>query len=178
MYPFVRMAKELVIHRNAPPLAMGEVHVSRHICWPWDLDFWFELNHGRTLTLYDLGRVPMARRMGLLRVISQNGWGLTVAGVSVRYRHRVRAFQRFEMRSRAIGWDGRFMYLEQSMWNRAGKCVNHALYRTAVSGPDGIVPPQTVMAEMQFDGPTPVLPDWVQAWIEADARRPWPPIRG
>ena len=32
-----------------------------------------ELNNGRTLTLFDLGRIPMARRMGLDKVLAQNG---------------------------------------------------------------------------------------------------------
>ena len=62
MYPFIRMAKELLVFRNAPRLALGDTHISHHICWPWDLDVWMELNNGRTLTLYDLGRIPMAHR--------------------------------------------------------------------------------------------------------------------
>ncbi len=38
MYPFIRMAKELWISRNQPQLELGEIHISHHICWPWDLD--------------------------------------------------------------------------------------------------------------------------------------------
>jgi hypothetical protein len=49
MYPFIRMIKELIVHRNAPPLSFGDIHVSHHMCWPWDLDPWMELNNGRTL---------------------------------------------------------------------------------------------------------------------------------
>ena len=62
MYPFVRMAKEIRKSRRAGPLGLTDTHVSRHICWPWDLDIWMELNNGRTLTLYDLGRLPMSMR--------------------------------------------------------------------------------------------------------------------
>lgn len=69
MYPFVRLAKEFWKFRNAPGLpAFGE-HVSHHICWPHDIDFWMELNNGRTLSLYDLGRIPLSKRTGLLRVM-------------------------------------------------------------------------------------------------------------
>ena len=102
------MAKELYVHRNDPPLDIGGVHVSHHMCWPWDLDLWMELNNGRTLTLFYLGRIPLARRTGLATVIMKNKWGMTVAGVSVRYRQRIRLF-RIEMRSRALGWDERFL---------------------------------------------------------------------
>ena len=174
MYPFFRMAKELIVHRNASPLPMGEAHVSHHICWPWDLDFWLELNNGRTLTLYDLGRIPLANRMGLIGAIRKNKWGLTVAGVSVRYRQRIRMFQKFEIHSRAIGWDKRFLYLEQSIWSK-GHCANQALYRTAITGPDGIVDPVLVAAAMGLEAQSPELPQWVQNWIKAEDTRPWPP---
>ena len=174
MYPFLRMAKELIVHRNAPPLPMGKAHISHHICWPWDLDFWFELNNGRTLTLYDLGRIPLAKRMGLIRAIKANKWGLTVAGTSVRYRRRVRMFQKFEIHSRALGWDNRFLYLEQSIWTK-GHCANQALYRTAVTGPEGIVDPAKVAVAMGEDPQSPALPEWVENWIKADSSRPWPP---
>ncbi len=175
MYPFVRMAKELWKFRKAPPLGLNDSHVSTHVCWPWDLDFWRELNNGRTLTLYDLGRIPLARRLGLIAALRRRRWGMAVAGVSVRYRKRVRAFERVEMRSRAIGWDRRFLYVEQSLWNHRGECAGHALYRMAVTGAAGIVPPAEVASEIGLPPTGPELPHWVRAWIEAEDHRPWPP---
>ncbi len=174
MYPFIRLAKELFIHRNAPALGVADPHVSHHLCWPWDLDPWVELNNGRTLTLYDLGRLPYARRLGLVRVLSARKWGMTVAGVSVRYRRRVRAFDRIEMRTRTLGWDARFLYLEQSMWHD-GDCTSQMLLRSAVTDKHGIVAPSRMLSALGADLTSPPLPDWVAAWIAADAERPWPP---
>ncbi|WP_413875948.1 thioesterase family protein [Albidovulum sp.] len=176
MYPVLRMAKEIWTNRNAPPLALTEPHLSHHLCWPWDLDIWAELNNGRTLTLYDLGRIPLAMRTGLGRVIRRQGWGITVAGSSVRYRRRVRMFDRVEMVSRCIGWDARFLYMEQSMW-RAGECTSHMLLRSAITSKTGIVPPAEVLAALGQPAESPDLPGWVGAWIAADADRPWPPAR-
>lgn len=175
MYPFVRMAKEFVLHGRAGSLPVWGTHVSRHICWPWDLDPWVELNNGRTLTLFDLGRLPLARRIGLLGALRRNGWGITVAGVSVRYRARIKLFDRFEMRSRGVGHDGRFLYIEQSMW-KGETCTTQALIRSAVTGPKGIVPPEQVLAAMGVQTGAVDLPDWVNAWIAAEAQRPWPPV--
>jgi acyl-CoA thioesterase FadM len=174
MYPFVRMMKELVVHRHAENLPFTGTHVSSHICWPWDLDLWRELNNGRTLTLFDLGRIPLARRTGLVKAVRDNKWGLTVAGASVRYRKRIQLFHRVEMRSRAIGHDARFFYLEQSMWKN-GECTTHLLLRMATTSAKGIVPPADVIAAVGGDPIPGPLPDWVQAWIDADATRPWPP---
>jgi acyl-CoA thioesterase FadM len=100
MYPIFRFAKEMLAVRRAPALGPFGVHVSHHRCWPWDLDPWMELNNGRTLTLYDLGRIPAAARTGLVGAMRRNGWGMTVAGAAVRYRRRIRVFRRFQMRSR------------------------------------------------------------------------------
>ncbi|SLN21355.1 hypothetical protein ROJ8625_00797 [Roseivivax jejudonensis] len=177
MYPFIRLAKEMWVHRNAPPLAPGEDHVSHHICWPWDLDMWAELNNGRTLTLYDLGRIPLAARGGLVTVMRETGWGLTIAGSSVRYRRRVRFMERIEMRSRVVGWDARFIYLEQSMWKRNGECASHALFRSALTRDTGIVPPDEAVRALGIAGPAPELPDWIRAWIAAEDTRPWPPMQ-
>ena len=52
MYPFLRLIKEVFKFRKAPQLGFGDVHISHHMCMPWDLDPWVELNNGRTLTLY------------------------------------------------------------------------------------------------------------------------------
>ncbi len=177
MFPFVRFAKDLLVARTQPPLRLSDTHVSYHICWPWDVDMFFELNNGRTLTLYDLGRFMLAQRGGLIRAIMSNGWALAIAGASVRYRRRVTMFQRIEMRSRAVGWDDRFMYLEQSMWNSKGECTSHVLYRTAAVKKGKSVPPQRVAEAMGTDPVSPPLPTWVQAWADADAQRPWPPMQ-
>ena len=174
MYPFVRMIKELVVHSRAGSLPLTGTHVSYHICWPWDLDLWMELNNGRTLSLFDLGRIPLAHRVGLVRVLMKNRWGLTMAGASVRYRRRIRLFDRIEIRSRTVGHDELFLYVEQSMWKR-GVCTTHALIRTAVTSQDGIVPTDQVIRALGHDPMPGKLPGWVQAWIDAERRRPWPP---
>ena len=175
MYPLVRFVKEMVKYRSAPRLGVCEAHISTHRCWPWDLDPWVELNNGRTLTLYDLGRIPLASRTGLIGILRNNGWGITVAGNSVRYRRRIKVFDRFTMISRVIGWDARFIYMEQSMW-KGGECCNHMLVRSAVTSASGIVPPSEVLATMGRSDPSPSLPEWAKAWIAADAQRPWPPV--
>lgn len=174
MYPILRFVGEMARARRQPPLPALGTHISHHRCWPWDLDPWIELNNGRTLTLYDLGRIPLAQRTGLVEVLRRNRWGVTVAGNSVRYRRRIKVFQRFTMLSRVLGWDARFVYMEQSMWKR-GECANQMLVRSAVTGPGGIVPPSEVLRAMGYDLASPVLPQWVQNWIDADATRPWPP---
>ncbi len=179
MYPFLRLALALAAARRMGSLPLLGTHVSRHLLLPWDLDPWAELNNGRTLTLHDLVRLPLALRTGITAALRARGWGMTVAGAAVRYRRRMVAFQRFEMRARLLGWDDRFLYLDQGMW-RGGDCANHALVRSAVVGPgrSGIVPPARLIAAMGRPAESPPLPAWVRAWAAAEAVRPWPPEPG
>ena len=175
MYPVVRLAWQFFKHRNDPKIGVFDTHVSQHYCLPWDIDMWWELNNGRTLTMYDMGRLPFAGRVGLIKVLKEKKWGLTMAGASVRYRRRIRMFEKFEMRSRVVGWDEKFIYLEQSIWKTSGECAGNILYRSAVTSSKGMVDPKEVLLAGGYDPVSPNLPNWVQAWIDADALRPWPP---
>ena len=135
-----------------------------------------ELNNGRTLTLYDLGRLVMFQRLGLVEGMRARGWVGTVAGASVRYRRRVQMFQRVEMRSRVIGWDAKFLYVEQGMFRAEdGDCTSHILLRTAVTDRKRMIPAAEAAEALGF-GETPALPDWVSRWSDADDHRPWPPM--
>ena len=176
MYPFIRMVIEMARARRMPPLGIFDTHVSQVTCWPWDLDPWMELNNGRTLTLFDLGRLPLSRRTGFEALLRAKGWGLTVAGSTTRYRRRVTVFTRLTMRTRCLGWDNRFVYMEQSMW-KGEECTSHVLIRSAIVSKAGMVPPSEMAAAMGIAPESPALPDWVLGWIEAETLRPWPPAR-
>jgi len=174
MFPIFRLTKDLIAARRLPKLEPGATHVSRHICWPIDLDFNFEMNNGRILTIYDLGRIPLAMRVGLLRIMMKKKWGFAMAGASVRYRRRLLAFDRFEMHSKTVCRDERFFYIEQTMM-RKGEATSNILYRAAITGKNGLVPTQEVAIAMGDPDWDPPMPDWIKAWVDAEATRPWPP---
>lgn len=175
MYPLFRVAKHLWIYRNAPPLKVGDVHECTVRCWPIDIDIFGEMNNGRFLTLFDLGRIVMFRRMGFLPEMKRRGWYGTVAGTAVRYRRRVTAFQKLRLCTRIIGWDERFTYVEHAMW-RGDDCVAQAVLRTAVTSGKGIIPPNEVAEALGFPSEGAALPAWVAGWSDAENARTWPPV--
>lgn len=123
------------------------------------------------------GRIPLFIRTRIHPTLTEAGWYTTVAGNSVRYRRRIRAFDRLTMISRILGWDARFAYVDHSLW-KGRECANQLLTRMAFVSAEGIVAPTAVMAKLGHEGPGPTLPDWVAAWIAAEAQRPWPPAAG
>ncbi|MEK6217047.1 MAG: thioeseterase, partial [Boseongicola sp.] len=67
MYPYIRAAYAMVKARSLPPMRLYDTHVSHHRAWPWDTDVFGELNNGRILTLFELGRWQSTVRLGLIR---------------------------------------------------------------------------------------------------------------
>lgn len=174
MYPIIRIMKEGLRAKRMPPLGSLDTHVSYHRCWPQDLDVFMEMNNGRILTVLEIGRTGLAQRVGLLDAIRDNHWGLVVAGTSVRYRKRIKPFVKFRIVSRCCGWDDKFFYLENAAWI-GDECAVQGLFRTAITDKNGIVAPQKAFDHTGRDATPPRKPDWVEAWINADSTRPWPP---
>ncbi len=176
MYPVLRLAKEMFRASRMDALPFDGTHVSHHMCWPIDIDFNFEMNNGRVLTIYDIGRIPLAVRIGLLKVMMKRKWGFAMAGASVRYRKRILPFDKFEVHSRSVGRDDKFFYIEQTMWKN-GEAASNILYRSAVTDKNGLVRTQIVAEALDADDWNPKLPDWANNWVEAEDTRAWPPFR-
>jgi acyl-CoA thioesterase FadM len=136
-----------------------------------DMDFYPELNNGRYLTLMDLGRIELALRTGLWRTVRQKKWGLVVAGASIRYRHKLKAFRRFTLHTRIVAADRRWFYFHQ-FTSRKGKIYSSALVRTGITSRLGVVPVRKVLEALGVPDWDPGMPDWVEAWINAEKLSP------
>ncbi len=171
MYPYFRLLKVGASTFFRPPLALGEVSEIKMRVWLGDLDFYPELNNGRHLALMDMGRLDFAARSGFLRTATQKKWTLAVAGISVRYRRRLLPLRSFILKTELIGYDERWFYFHQRT-EREGKVCSSALVRVALTSKKGLVPVEEALQATDASDWQPILPDWVQAWIEAEKVRP------
>ena len=179
MYPFLRYATTIA-HASLQVKkgniltfdAVGEITLR---CRLTDIDNFLEMNNGRVLTLYDLGRTDFAVRSGLGRQLLKQRWGLVVAGSTIQYRKRIRAFQKVTMKTQIVGFDARWIYIEQSMWVK-GKPCSSALLRTGVTEGGKVIETARVLAALGKADWQPQPEPWVQAWIDADKERRWPPM--
>jgi acyl-CoA thioesterase FadM len=180
MYPYLRLAKVLLLAHLRPTVEIGEQTELAMRVWPGDLDAYPEQNNGRHLTLMDLGRYDLAVRCGLYKVVKSRKWSFMIAGSSVRYRHRLRPFQSYRLCTKLLGHDGRFVYFHQITVSggRDGQAVqahSSALIRAAIANQRGLVSIAEAAEALGKPAWNPPLPAWVQAWIDAEALRPWPP---
>jgi len=174
MYPFIRLLSSSIRASTSKALDIGDVCETNLLCMPWDMDMFLEMNNGRVLTLFDIGRFELAIRTGLAKVLKDNKWGLVVAGSSIRYRGRVKAFDRVTMRTRFAGMDEKWVYIAQSMWVK-GLPTSSVLLRTGITSKGKVIATDELLAAMNITDWKPEPSGWVKSWISIEENRPWPP---
>lgn len=154
-----------------PKMGALDTSIVRLRVWPNDLDINFHLNNGRYLTMMDLGRYDLVVRNGLFRRVLEERWQPTVAAETIRFRRSLSPFQAFELRTRILGWDEKYFWIEQLFVSRgpSGDTVCAVgLVRALFRSREGNVPTREVLATIDYRGPVPELPESVRLWNQAD----------
>lgn len=154
-----------------PRIGPLDESVVRFTVLPQDCDLNLHLNAGRFVSFMDVARVELLGRMRLLRKILQRGWRPVMGGCAVRYRRSVMPFERFDVRTRVVGWDDKWFYVEHVVEKDGNFCaIGHM--RTVIRGRDGTVPPKEVLALLKVESAeSPELPPFVAEWRDAEDRR-------
>ncbi|NOX86875.1 MAG: thioesterase [Chlorobi bacterium] len=172
MYPYLRLIKVLASKRHDKNFKVNDESIIKLRVCLVDIDPFLELNNGRYLTMMDFGRFDVAIRTGLWKIMKKKKWGLIVAGASVRFRYRLKLFQKYELHSQVIGQEEKWFYFHQRII-RNGRIHASALVRTAVTSREGIVNTDEVLKALGNETHLPGVPGWVREWAKADELRPW-----
>jgi acyl-CoA thioesterase FadM len=149
------------------PLAVSDVAVLPQRVWPDELDINIHMNNAKYLAVMDLGRTDWIVRTGAWRLMQNERMAPVVGGSMVRFRRSLRPFQKFELRTRLLGWDERWLYVEQVMVSREGiACA--AVQRTGFTLAGRLVTPAELAKKLHFSGPNVPAPAWVKDWSESD----------
>ena len=81
-------------------------------------------------------------------------WAPVTTRELIFYKRSIRAFQRFELRTRIIYWDEDRFYVEQS-FHVGSQTVAGALVEGLVRSPQGVLKPGEVFAKAGYSGPAP-----------------------
>ncbi len=135
--------------------------------WPNDLDTNFHMNNGRYLTLLDLGRLDLLLHLQAVPKLMKNHLGPVLASVQVRFRRPLKLGQKFEVVTRFVTWDTKWIYLEQKIF-RKGDLVLHAYLKGVFVGPKGSVPITQVLELMGFKESPKPFPAAFSEWLRAE----------
>jgi acyl-CoA thioesterase FadM len=137
--------------------------------WPTDVDVLIHMNNGRYLTLMDLGRVDGVLRNGIWKALRSRRWYTVVASEAIRFRESLPLFERFELRTRTLGWDDKSFYIRQQFLVR-GRVVAVGIVRVRFLKRSGGTLSATEVASALMPGvASPVLPDYIPTWRAAES---------
>lgn len=152
-----------------PRLGVLSESVMGYRVMPTDLDLNMHMTNARYLSFMDLGRTDLILRTGLARVMMRHKLQAVIGGTMVRFRRSLAPFQRFEVHSRLIAWDDRWLYIEQVFYSR-GQMICSARVKGAFLHKGAIVDPASLFVWLGEPADPQPVPDWVTRWNDAEAR--------
>ena len=172
MYPYIKLAATLVKARYRSKLDLEDAGILNCRVGLTDTDPFLELNHARQISYMELGRWDYCYRVGLIKLMKQNSWGVTVGGISMRYRRRVPLFASFTLSTRPVCHDSRWFYFLQEI-KRDNQICSSALIKAGLVSKSRLV---SSLEALEIAGRSDWghdVPEWVSAWISAEGQRPW-----
>ncbi len=150
-----------------PKLGLAEVSALGFRVWPLDLDLNLHMTNSRYMALMDLGRTDLILRAGAWREMRRQKLGVVLGGAAMRFRRPLAPFARFTLATRLLGWDERWMYVEQVFTGPQGVVCSAAM-RAAFVKAGRLVPPEPVL-EAAVPGLTKLpAPAWAADWAEVE----------
>lgn len=135
---------------------------------PHDLDLNMHVNNGRYLTFADLGRMDWFIRTGCFQVARAQKCIPVIGDVTARFIRQLKAFDRFYVESRLLGWDHKWAYLEHKILDKhdrvAAIVVIRGMFWNKKTG--GMKPQELLDATGNGHMEAPELPQWVQTWAQ------------
>jgi acyl-CoA thioesterase FadM len=129
--------------------------------WPNDLDYNLHVNNGRYLALAHISGVHWIVRTGLFGIARQQKAFPVVADALAKFRHDLKVFQTFEIHSRVIGWDSKWVFFEHR-FVRKDRVLGVVAGRVVLKAQSGPVDPQVLLAGFAPSAPSPELPEWAR----------------
>ncbi|SFT82599.1 Acyl-CoA thioesterase FadM [Actinopolyspora lacussalsi subsp. righensis] len=160
----VVLAVKTVFGRRVHPL--GPCYTNFRVA-PTDLDLLGHMNNGVYFSIFDLGRIDLMLRAGILRRIRPKGWYAVVTNETGSFRRPLRPFRAFTLRTRIIGWDERHLFMEHRAVS-GGKLTTTAVIQLRFLSKTGErVTPEQVANLLPGPVERPELPEWVAQWSKA-----------
>ena len=165
---FLRLLKISLIALFTKRRSLLDVSVIHLRVWPNDLDLNLHMNNGRYLSLMDLGRVDVMFHSGAFALWFKNGWQPLVATSMCRHFKALRLGQGFEIRTRILGWDPKWIYFEQRFESK-GELYALAVVKALMAGNKRLISTDELFTATGREvRQSPSLPEWVLTWQESE----------
>ncbi len=150
-----------------PKMEMEDVSELDFRVWPLDLDLNLHMTNSRYLALMDLGRTDLILRSGTWAAMRREKLGVVLAGAAMRFRRPLSPFARFTLATRLLGWDERWLYVEQVFSGPQGVSCTAVMRAAFVKG-GKLMPPGPVLEAVMPGLVKMNPPAWAVEWAEVE----------
>ena len=158
----LRLVWTLLTARLRGPVGLLDESRLRLVVLPSDLDTNLHMNNGRYLSIMDLGRLDYVARVGLLRIVIRRRWIPLVGSATIRYRRSLQPFDRFELITRTVCWDDKWIYMEQR-FERGGELVAQAYVKVLFKAGGRTLRSSEVLKALGQERRSPHMPPAIEA---------------
>jgi acyl-CoA thioesterase FadM len=141
---------------------------------PNDLDFNMHMNNGRYLTMMDLGRFDLILRNGLMKLMLKKKSVPILGAAKIRYRLPLMPFQPYDLETRVVAWDEKWVFMEQRFIVVSGPKKGAVAAIAVVKGSfydkqrKAMTPTAEILEALGWQGAAPARPHHIEKWQEAE----------
>lgn len=135
--------------------------------WLTDCDMNLHVNTARYLVYLELARFDMSIRSGIFQHCAKNRIKAIVMGTKITYRREIKPLQTFDVHTRIVACDKRFLYFDQQLISSEGIHAQGYL-RAAFHTKKGFMPPAELLEALGIRFENAPLPADIKLWIEAE----------
>ena len=170
-YPYFRLFKTYIESIGKEPIDITEESVLNFRAGLFDIDPYLEVNNGRYHTLGDIARFNHGFRSGFYKNSRMHGITFTLAGATAKYRHRIPFWKKFEMRTKIVYTDDKWVYY-MTDFHTNERLSSSILARTGCVKNGKLISTEDSARYFNLNVPKYELPGWVSLWIQSDSKYP------
>lgn len=134
---------------------------------PTDLDLLGHMNNGIYFSIFDLARIDLMMRSGLVKRMRRQGWYPVVTAETASFRRSLKPFRRFTVHTGIIGWDERHLFLEHHVTSDGESTTTAVIQARFLTKSGETVPPADLVELLPQEPRRPELPDWIAQWSKS-----------
>lgn len=135
--------------------------------WITDCDMNIHVNTARYLVYMELARFDMSIRSGIFQYCIRKRIKAIVMGTKITYRREIKPLQKFQVHTRIVAYDDRFLYFDQQLKSTRGIHAQGYM-RGAFHTKDGFMHPAEFLKALNIEFQNAELPPDLKVWIEAE----------
>ena len=134
--------------------------------WPTDVDLSI-MNNTAMLAITELGRWDYMVRTGFLKYARTNKLYLPLASISAQFRRPLKRFQKFQLTTRIIYWDEKWIYISHRIV-RKEKTIAVALAKATLKKVKERLPFQRVISDLKWEMRSERRPEMVDVFEKGE----------